>query len=498
MGQINEYKRYFMINNTHVDGLNFSDARILVVGDVMLDQYWYGNTSRISPEAPVPVVKVNRTDNRLGGAANVAANLVSLGCTVKLLGISGQDAAADTLTKLLNFGDIAHELVKVQQFPTIIKLRIMSRHQQMIRLDHEEESYDINIENLKLIYDCYAAELSNFQMIILSDYAKGMLTNPRPFIDAANCLGIPVIVDPKNSDFSVYRGAQIVKPNLSEFEHIVGKCANLAILEERARNLLGKSGVDSLVITRGADGISVVSSDKPAVHVPAYSGEVYDVTGAGDTVIAVLAAGLASGLELAQAVNFSSVAAGIVVGKVGTSSVSMPELKAAVSKTKNLPLGIIAEMELQQIIKASQANGEKVVFINGCYDLVHFGHINYISKARALGDRLVVGVNSDASVKRLKGDNRPIYNTLQRMQVLAALADVDWVVSFEENTPGRLVASLSPDILVKSGDNYSSVDQIPSEEGADHVLARGGSLHLVARTEGCSSTDMIETMNADA
>ena len=186
------------------------------------------------------------------------------------------------------------------------------------------------------------------------------------------------------------------------------------------------------------------------------------------------------------------------MGKVGTSSVSMPELKAAVSKTKNLPLGIIAEMELQQIIKASQANGEKVVFINGCYDLVHFGHINYISKARALGDRLVVGVNSDASVKRLKGDNRPIYNTLQRMQVLAALADVDWVVSFEENTPGRLVASLSPDILVKSGDNYSSVDQIPSEEGADHVLARGGSLHLVARTEGCSSTDMIETMNADA
>jgi len=478
--------------------INFSKTRILVVGDVMLDQYWYGNTSRISPEAPVPVVKVNKTDNRLGGAANVASNLLALGCTVKLLGVVGYDAAAETMAQLLDQHKIAHDLTKVQHFPTIVKLRVLSRHQQMIRLDHEEDAHNISAEELRSLYDKYAAEISNYQMVILSDYAKGVLTNPRPYIEAANALGIPVIIDPKNSNSAVYKGAQIVKPNLSEFEAIVGKCANLSILEEKARNLLTTCGIQTLVITRGAEGISVISKGEPAIHVPAYSGEVYDVTGAGDTVIAVLAACLACGLKLGQAVNLSSIAAGIVVGKVGTSSVSAQELNLAVSKNTELPLGVMEEKALQETIKHSQADGEKVVFINGCYDLVHFGHIRFITQAKALGDRLVVGVNSDASVKRLKGDSRPIYNTQQRMEVLAALKDVDWVVSFEENTPGRLVEALSPDVLVKSGDNYRTVDQIPAEEGADHVLRRGGSLHLIARTQDCSSTHMIEAMSADA
>lgn len=487
-----------MIISKLTENLNFSKAKILVVGDIMLDQYWYGNTHRISPEAPVPVVKVNKTDHRLGGAANVASNIVSLGSKVTLLGVTGQDNSATIIKQLLQQKDIQHSLVSNEQLSTIIKLRVLSRHQQMIRLDHEEDIYAIDAEHLRELYDIYASEVSNYDTVILSDYAKGVLTNPRPYIEAANALGVPVIVDPKNSDFSVYKGAQIVKPNLSEFEAIVGKCQSLEVLEERARNLLVKCGLESLVITRGAEGISVVSSDQPATHVPAYSGEVYDVTGAGDTVIAVLAAALSSGLELSQAVNLSSVAAGIVVGKVGTSSVNMQELKAAMTKTKDLPLGIIEENELRQIIRLSQAKGEKVVFINGCYDLVHFGHIRYISQAKSFGDRLVVGVNSDASVKRLKGDSRPIYNTQQRMEVLAALDCVDWVVPFEENTPGRLVESLSPDVLVKSGDNYTHISQIPAEEGADHVVARGGSLYLVARTEGCSSTHMIETISQDA
>jgi len=476
---------------------DFSQAKILVVGDVMLDQYWHGGSTRLSPEAPVPVVKVDKTDNRLGGAANVANNLLALGCDLKLLGVTGKDGAAEILKQLLVQQKIDHEFLSIEQYSTIIKLRVLCRHQQMIRLDHEDDPAIISAENLKRFNDLYAGELSNYRAVILSDYAKGAFTDPQPFIRAANALGIPVAVDPKNRNFEVYRGADVVKPNYSEFQAIVGKCVSNEMLEERAHNLLQEHGIGSLIITRGSQGITVVAANEPAVHLPARGGEVYDVTGAGDTVIAVLSASLACGLDLIKAAHLATVAAGLVVAKVGTSTVTVEELKSALNTSKELPLGVSDVQRLQQVIKLAQARGEKVVFVNGCYDIIHYGHIRYLNQAKALGDRLVVGVNTDASVKRLKGDARPANSLEHRMEVLAGLKAVDWVVPFDENTPGKLVEALTPDIIAKGDEHFKSIEQIPATEGVEHVLKHGGAVHLIGRTPDCSSTELIEFMEAD-
>lgn len=486
-----------MTTNTDIIKVNFSTAKVLIVGDVMLDQYWHGGASRISPEAPVPVVKIKKTDNRPGGAANVAANLVALGCQIKLLGAIGKDPAGELLHGLLQTKNIPNSLSVLDDFSTIVKLRVLCRHQQMIRLDHEDDTGDFSINNLKLIYDLYAQEIGNYKTLVLSDYSKGVLNNPQPYIEVANALGVRVIVDPKHHDFSAYKGAHVVKPNLSEFERIVGKCLSIETLEERARNLLHTMCIDNLVITRGGDGLTVVPAKGPAIHIPACSGEVYDVTGAGDTVLAVLAAGLSADLDLAKAAYLGTIAAGLAVSKVGTSSISLQELKDAIHTPQELPLGAMQPEALRDVIKLSQARGEKVVFVNGCYDLVHYGHIRYLEKARALGDRLVVGINTDASVKRLKGPERPVYNTQQRMEVLAALKAVDWVVPFDENTPGRLVEYLNPNVLVKGGENFKSIEQIPASEGAAYVLSNGGEVYLVDRTPDCSSTHMINVLGEE-
>jgi D-beta-D-heptose 7-phosphate kinase/D-beta-D-heptose 1-phosphate adenosyltransferase len=483
-----------MTANIDISNINFNTAKILVVGDVMLDQYWHGATLRISPEAPVPVVKINKTDNRAGGAANVANNLIALGCSVKLLGAIGKDSAGDTLVQLLKSNNVSHDLIKLDNFSTIIKLRVMSQHQQMIRLDHEDDVKNISPDNIKLIYDAFASEVSQYKTIVLSDYAKGVLINPRPYIEVANAFGIPVIVDPKNNDFSIYKGAYLVKPNLLEFEKIVGKCSSLEDIEQKGRSLIERCGIANLVVTRGAEGVSLIPANGAATHLAARSGEVYDVTGAGDTVIAVLAASVSSNVDLATAAYISTIAAGLVVSKVGTSSVSLQEVKKSLNKPKELPLGVMTEEVLRDVIKISQSMGEKVVFVNGCYDIIHYGHIRYLESARALGDRLVIGVNSDASVKRLKGEGRPMYTQQQRMQVLASLKAVDWVVTFEENTPGRLVESLNPNIMAKGDEHFKSIDEIPNTEGVEHVLRNGGAVHLISRTPDCSSSKMIEFM----
>lgn len=486
-----------MTTNTDFEELDFSKAKILVVGDVMLDQYWHGGSSRLSPEAPVPVVKISKTDNRLGGAANVANNLISLGCKLKLLGVTGQDSAADILNQLLDTHKIKHELIKIKNFSTIVKLRVLCQQQQMIRLDHEDDPEILGQEFLKLLHDRYSSEVANYKAVILSDYAKGVLTDPQPYIKTANAFGVPVIVDPKNTNFSVYRGAHIVKPNLAEFQAIVGKCANVDVIEERGRNLIQQSGIKALVITRGIHGLTVISDGGPAVHLSAHGSEVYDVTGAGDTVIAVLTAGLAIGLDLVKAAHISSVAAGIVVGKLGTSNVTVQELRQALGKHQDLELGVMDEKSLRQVVKLSQARGEKVVFVNGCYDLLHYGHVRYLSQAKALGDRLIVGVNTDQSIKRLKGESRPMYNLQYRMEVLAGLKAVDWVVSFDENTPGRLVEALSPDVIAKSDENFKSIDQIPVTEGVEHVLKNGGEAYIIPIIKNSSSTKMIAFIESE-
>lgn len=482
-----------MIANINIEKIDFAAAKILVVGDVMLDQYWYGNTDRISPEAPVPIVRVNNADLRLGGAANVAWNLRVLGAQVKLLGLVGHDEWATQLRALLTQQDIQHELISAAQFPTTRKLRILSRQQQMLRLDHEQEQPHIQDQDLATLLQSFATMLPGYDAVILSDYAKGALKDPRRFIALAQAHNIPVFVDPKSIDFTIYQGATVLKPNLKEFEAVVGKCPTLEVLEAKAQTLLKTCDIQTLVITRGADGIAVITADQPMAHVPAYSGEVFDVTGAGDTVLAMLVAARACAVDMQTAVSLSSLAAAIVVGKVGTATASIAEIKNLLHKKIDLPTGIMAEDQLREIIKISQSRGEKVVFVNGCYDLLHYGHIRYFDRARAFGDRLVVGINSDASVRALnKGPGRPVYNLAQRMEVIASLKAVDWVVSFEESTPGRLVESLTPDILVKSGENFKSVAEIPLTEGTAHVLQNGGAVHILERTPDCSSTKAIE------
>ncbi len=466
---------------------DFTAANVLVVGDLMLDRYWHGPTSRISPEAPVPVVHVNEIEERAGGAGNVALNLSSLNAKVSLIGYCGQDEAADALQGLLRRSGVNCLLERLDDFPTITKLRIMSRHQQLIRLDFEEGFHDLNQNTL---YQQCRPAMQDADVIILSDYGKGTLSAVERLIGLANELNKPVLVDPKGSDFDRYRNASIITPNISEFEAVVGTCKNQDNLVEKGLKLIGKLNLQALLVTRGEHGMTLLTQDGQALHLPTHAREVFDVTGAGDTVISVLAAGLAAGLTADQATRLANVGAGIVVGKLGTATISVDEFRYALSGQRALHRGVLAIDDLLNAFKAARRQGEKIVATNGCFDILHPGHVSYLQQARALGDRLVVLVNSDASVKRLKGSDRPINDLQHRMQMLSALECVDWVVPFDSDTPRDVLCQLLPDILVKGGD-YQDVTEIA---GHDCVLNNGGEVKILSFIEGHSTTSIIETI----
>lgn len=467
---------------------DFSQVKALIVGDLMLDQYWDGTTTRISPEAPVPVVKINTIENRLGGAGNVANNLKVLGATVTLLAYTGQDETAKIIFQLLTAQNIQHNIIQLENYPTIKKLRILSRQQQLMRLDSEKLFTTVEPNTLlanftKAIPDC--------NVVVLSDYAKGTIFDPQPFIQLAKKHNIPVIVDPKRN-FTAYRDANIVTPNFKEFQDIVGSCNSEHEIVKKGRALLKANNFATLIITRGSDGMTIIPATAPDIHLPACSSEVYDVTGAGDTVVAAMAIALAKQVKPIDAARFANLAASIAVSKVGTATVSLAELqKTAFQTTMTIPTGIIPEAKLCELIKIAQAKGERIVFTNGCYDILHHGHVKYLTKAKSFGDRLVVGVNDDASVAKLKGPNRPINSLAQRMAVLAELKAVDWVVPFTETTPGRLVEALNPDIIVKTNEHFNDLADIPATEGVQYVLAKGGKAYLIARTADISSTELI-------
>lgn len=467
----------------------FDKVRTLVIGDVMLDQYWHGGTSRISPEAPVPVVHINRMDERPGGAANVAIGVSALGAMPYLFGLTGSDAAADTLERLLTQEKVKYQLNRVPDYNTITKLRVLSRNHQMIRLDREKAFVKNSLAMEQLIND-FANALADVDIVILSDYAKGTLAHSAKLIAMARARRVPVVVDPKSLDFSMYQGATVITPNLKEFEAVVGACPTLDILVEKALSLLAKYEIDSIVITRSEQGLSVISANGEVMHIPALAREVHDVTGAGDTVIAVLGVALAAGMSLVEAASLGNIAAGIVVGKLGAATVSVAELESALSKDDIIPIGVMTEAELLSAVRASKANGERIVFTNGCFDLLHAGHVLYLQQARALGDRVIVAVNDDASVSKLKGPSRPINCLDDRMQVLAGLRSVDWVVSFSEDTPERLIERISPHVLVKGGD-YHDIEALP---GASFVLSQGAEVRILGLKEGRSTTQLIATM----
>ncbi len=467
----------------------FENAKVLVIGDVMLDRYWAGQTGRISPEAPVPVVKIDHSEDRPGGAANVALNIASLGGQAQLAGIVGKDETEAALTKSLNAQSVKPKWLKVEDKPTITKLRVLSRNQQLIRLDFED-NFDAS-ESDELLEQSKAL-LEDIDVVILSDYAKGAIQRPQEFISLAKSKGVKVLVDPKGSDFSKYQGASLLTPNLSEFEDVVGKVESEADLQQKAQQLLKDFDIDSILITRSEKGMTLVTLNEPEFHIPTVAREVYDVTGAGDTVISSLATCLAAGSDIRTACAIANTAAGIVVGKLGTSSVSRLELIEALALHHGESgLGVVTEDQLIITLKQAKSKGERIVMTNGCFDILHAGHVSYLKQARELGDRLIVAVNDDDSVKRLKGSDRPINPVDRRMAVLAGLSSVDWVVPFSEDTPQRIIAKLLPDSLVKGGDY--TIEQIA---GGKEVMAAGGEVQILCFEDGVSTTKIIENIMA--
>ncbi|WP_100656492.1 bifunctional D-glycero-beta-D-manno-heptose-7-phosphate kinase/D-glycero-beta-D-manno-heptose 1-phosphate adenylyltransferase HldE [Alteromonas flava] len=462
---------------------DFSQARILIVGDLMLDRYWKGSTARISPEAPVPVVRVGDTEDRPGGAANVALNAASLGAKVTLLGMTGEDETAQVLMGKLNAANIQCQFAQVSGFDTITKLRILSRNQQLLRLDFEKSFEAVDKQSLT---EQFHSAIGQADVVILSDYAKGCLSAAADLIAIAREHKVPVVVDPKGNDFSKYTGATVVTPNLTEFEQIVGEIEDESVIEQQAQKLRDKLALDALLLTRSEHGMSLFAAHDSPLHLPAKAREVYDVTGAGDTVISTLAASIGAGSSLADACVLANIAASIVVGKLGTSTVSTTELAVALRDEAHPDGGVMSESQLKQSVLAAKHRGEKVVMTNGCFDILHSGHVAYLTEAAKLGDRLIVAVNTDDSVRKLKGEGRPINSVERRMAVLAGLAAVDWVVPFHEDTPQRLIGEILPDVLVKGGDY--TIEQIA---GGQEVLANGGEVKVLLFEEGVSTTGII-------
>lgn len=463
---------------------DFSKAKVLVVGDLMLDRYWYGSTSRISPEAPVPVVSVQNMDERPGGAGNVAMNIASLGGSVDLVGMTGEDELGATLMEKLRERRVNCLFVKDRGRNTITKLRVISQHQQLIRLDFEENFSEADPQGF---HHSYENALNRSGVVVLSDYGKGTLGDVRQLIQMAAEQRKIVIVDPKGADFSKYRDAGIITPNMAEFEAVVGRCDTEDAISEKGKALISELNLYALLITRSERGMTLLRLGHEALHFPARAREVYDVTGAGDTVVALVAAGLAAGMDLPDAVALANLAAGIVVGKLGTGSVTIQELQSAMDHTQESGR-IVTENELLKLIAESRARGERIVFTNGCFDILHAGHVSFLQKASGVGDRLVVAVNDDESVRRLKGNGRPVVKLPSRAAVLAALGCVDWVISFSEDTPARLIESLSPDILVKG------IDYKPDEiAGADHVRRTGGQVVLLDSEQDITTSRILAT-----
>ncbi|TEW52085.1 bifunctional D-glycero-beta-D-manno-heptose-7-phosphate kinase/D-glycero-beta-D-manno-heptose 1-phosphate adenylyltransferase HldE [Psychromonas algicola] len=464
----------------------YEQANVLVVGDVMLDRYWHGPVTRISPEAPVPVVNVKEIEERPGGAANVALNIAALGANSSLVGLVGNDEAAQAITDSLHSVNVDTNFVTVPNAPTITKLRVLSRHQQLIRLDFEESFFDVDSDGL--LANMKTA-LKKANVVILSDYNKGSLADVQTMIQLAKKHGAKVLVDPKGTEFEKYRGATLLTPNLSEFEAVVGHCKSDQELFERGAQLVKDLELEALLVTRSENGMTLIRENAEPFHLPTQAQEVFDVTGAGDTVIAILASSIAAGSSFEDACALANVGAGVVVGKIGTSTVNTVELSNAVYSQQEIGFGVQTEAQLKLAVKLAQHRGEKVVMTNGCFDILHAGHVSYLNTAREQGDRLIVAVNSDQSTRDLKGEGRPVNPIDRRMAVLSGLAAVDWVIEFSEETPQRLISEILPDLLVKGGDY--KVEEIA---GGKEVIENGGEVRVLQFKDGCSTTEIIKTI----
>jgi D-beta-D-heptose 7-phosphate kinase/D-beta-D-heptose 1-phosphate adenosyltransferase len=460
----------------------FYSAKVLVIGDVMLDKYLYGQVERISPEAPVPVVLVSKESYVPGGAGNVANNIVSLKANCRLIGLVGNDENAGVLKKLLSSNGIEYNLLE-WDMPTITKTRVVSGNQQLIRLDFEKSS-EIS-ENLKeKLKEQIAKWIETSSIVVISDYGKNICSYEtcQFTIKQASKLKKSVIVDPKKTDWQRYRGATVITPNLKELGDFYGRRLenDNKVIESVAKKIYPQLGISYLVVTRSEKGMTVYDG-KEFYHFPTEAKEVYDVSGAGDTVVATLSVALASGFDIKEAALLANKAAGIVVGKAGTSPVYYHELLKEIENESFTKL--VSLDELLVILDDLRKKNKKIVFTNGCFDIIHRGHVTYLREAKKLGDVLIIGLNSDESVKRLKGNARPINSVEDRANVLSALEVVDYVVVFEEDTPYELLSKVRPDILVKGGD-YKEEEVVGREFAHQTVI-----LPFVA---GYSTTNIIQ------
>ncbi len=471
-----------------------SRARVMCLGDVMLDHFIYGEVSRISPEAPVPVFRVTRDDLMLGGAGNVARNLSALGTASVFVASVGNDAAGDEVGRLLAAETaVTPRLHSLKGRRTTEKSRFVAGVQQLLRADREEVD-DLSPPDERAVLDAAEQGFPGCGALALSDYGKGLLT-PRvlaEILTRAAQAGIPAVVDPKGRDYRRYRGAFLATPNRAELAEAAGHpVAGDDAIVDAAKKLMQDCGIRNLLVTRSQDGMTLVEEDGTVTHIAAQAREVFDVSGAGDTVVATLCAALAAGGSLVDAARLANLAGGIVVGKIGTATASAAEVKAAaLALTGGHANGKVMDRDATAArVRAWQGQGLAVGFTNGCFDLLHPGHVSLLRQARAACDRLVVGLNSDASVKRLKGETRPVQDENARALVLAALADVDAVTLFAEDTPLELISVLKPDLLVKGAD-YAGKTVV----GADIVTESGGRVVLADLEAGFSTTNTVRKL----
>ena len=469
--------------------MNLSDlskAKVLVVGDVMLDQYWFGETARISPEAPVPIVNIENMENRLGGAANVAMNICSLGASVALVGVTGNDEYADKLTSLLSNTSINSNIIRDKNFKTSTKLRVVSRNQQLLRLDYENNQYEFDTAT---VIDACQKFISKHEVVVISDYGKGTVNQVEEIIEVARREKKFIVVDPKGNDFRRYNNANMITPNYSEFIQVSGSCEDEIELEEKAKEMRRDLNLDALLITRSQKGMSLFAKGEPARHFSTQAQEVYDVTGAGDTVVGLLASAVSANYSLIDAVKIANLGAGISVSKLGTVSVTVNDLDNSLKMFTSRGKRVTDLNKLKQSVLDAKNNNEKIVFTNGCFDLIHQGHIACLRDAKSRGDRLIVAINDDMSVKKLKGDDRPICSLENRIAVLEELSCIDWIVSFTEDTPLHLIKELKPDVFVKGGD-------YKKEQLAEYKLVNeyGGEVVITPYIEGCSTTEIIDSI----
>lgn len=481
-----------VLNTLHA---RFFDKTVMVVGDLMLDRYLWGDVSRISPEAPVPVVRLTGETERIGAAANVALNLTNLGIRCRLLGMVGDDEDGRRLRDMISLAGIDGSNIRtLLQRPTTTKTRIVSGHQQMLRLDNEEIS-PLPEEVVRTFTERVLVQLRREPFpgaVILSDYGKGVLTEDlcQVVIQTARSMNIPVLVDPKGVNYDKYRGATTLTPNRKELASAVHTTTeDLPSLLVAGETLREQLQLDFLTVTLSEQGIALLVKGESPKRLPALAREVYDVSGAGDTVVSTFAAGLAVGLPVLDALHLANLAAGVVVGKVGTSPITQQDLISSFNAEE--AMGQISKIctlkEALARVATWRDGGETVVFTNGCFDLLHTGHVTYMEGARSLGTRLIIGLNTDRSVRALKGPARPIIHENDRARVLAAMASVDLVILFDEDTPMTLIKALKPDVLAKGAD-YTEESVV----GAAEVKSWGGRVALVPLVSGHSSSRIVE------